>query len=325
MMVRELAEREGHTVSQTPSAGLQTPGEGVPLWRAWMYSQGMSPGTIRVYTSYAKTYLKRDPVPTRQTIESQIAAFIGRVSEEKISGTTKALKSLFRFLHQEGYWPNDPTLKVKNLKVHKRTREPATPAQVAAVLQYQTRRKSDGARFRIKFLLLAETGMRREECASIRWVDVKPSVEQGHVIGGQVRVVGKGSKERFIPLSPEITTLLLAYMEQNPTDSPWLFPSRLSNTGYQTAQAFYESLQRACKKLGIEPFAPHQLRHFYATEALNDGAKLHVVSRILGHASTAITADIYAHVGDREKTKEHMEHSPLRKLMPKQLTGGWIG
>ena len=195
----------------------------------------------------------------------------------------------------------------------------ATPEQVAAVLHYTTYRKSDGPRFRIKFLLLAETGMRRMECASIRRADITPSWEQGSIIGGEVRVIGKFRKERFIPLSPEITTLLMTYMDQYPTDSPWLFPSATSKSGYQSPESFYSSLRMACNKLGVKPFSPHQLRHFYATEALKDGAKLHVVSRILGHASTAITADVYAHVGDQEKTQEHMAHSPLRRLMPKLL------
>ena len=69
-------------------------------------------------------------------------------------------------------------------------------------------------------------------------------------------------------------------------------------------------------RVGVRPFTPHQLRHFYATSMLNDGANLKVVSELLGHASPSTTANIYWHVlGADERRREHEQHNPLREVL----------
>ena len=80
----------------------------------------------------------------------------------------------------------------------------------------------------------------------------------------------------------------------------------------------------ACQKLGIRRLHPHQLRHFFATTTLEHGAKLEVISKILGHSSVAITADIYRHVQNKEFHSEHTLHNPLDRLgiMPQLPPGG---
>lgn len=69
-----------------------------------------------------------------------------------------------------------------------------------------------------------------------------------------------------------------------------------------------------CDRLGIERIHPHQLRHFYATRMLKNGAKLEVVSRLLGHASVGIAGDLYRHVDADDMDEEHWEHGPLNSL-----------
>lgn len=95
-----------------------------------------------------------------------------------------------------------------------------------------------------------------------------------------------------------------------PSDSPFLFPGR-TRTGYAEIYNVEKTLNRACLRAGVEPFTPHQLRHFYATEMLRKGAKLEVVGRILGHASIGITVDIYRHVRTEEMHEEHERFAPL--------------
>ena len=99
-------------------------------------------------------------------------------------------------------------------------------------------------------------------------------------------------------------------MEKRPTDSPFLFPGK-TRTGYAEIYNIEKTLKRACLRAGVEPFSPHQLRHFYATEMLRSGAKLEVVSRILGHAGVGITGDIYRHVSTGEMHEEAERHAPL--------------
>ena len=74
-----------------------------------------------------------------------------------------------------------------------------------------------------------------------------------------------------------------------------------------------------CHKVGIRPITPHQLRHYFATCALKDSAKLEVISRILGHTSMAITADTYRHVTRSEMHEDLQAHGPLSRVVPPRL------
>ena len=74
---------------------------------------------------------------------------------------------------------------------------------------------------------------------------------------------------------------------------------------------FSKTLKRACVRAGVKPFTPHALRHLFATTALKNGAKLEVVSRILGHASVGITGDVYRHTDMAEMQEEVDRHGPM--------------
>ena len=89
-----------------------------------------------------------------------------------------------------------------------------------------------------------------------------------------------------------------------------VFPGN-TGTGYAEIYNIEKTLKRACLRAGVEPFTPHGLRHFYATEMLRSGAKLEVVGRILGHSSIGITADIYRHVRTGEMHEEHARFAPF--------------
>ena len=98
-------------------------------------------------------------------------------------------------------------------------------------------------------------------------------------------------------------------MERHPNKTPFVFPGE-TGTGHAHISNFEKTLRRACKRAGVEPFTPHGLRHFYATEMLRKGAKLEVVGRILGHSSIGITADIYRFVKTCEMHEEHLRFAP---------------
>ncbi|HEX76769.1 MAG TPA: tyrosine-type recombinase/integrase, partial [Dehalococcoidia bacterium] len=129
----------------------------------------------------------------------------------------------------------------------------------------------------------------------------------------ELTVVGKGRKRRVVPLLRITKEALRGYIDKYPSDSPFVFPGK-TRTGYAEIHNIEKTLRGACKRAGVEPFTPHQLRHFFATEMLRGGAKLEVVGRILGHSSIGITADIYRHVSTEEI------HEALRRFGP--LNGG---
>ena len=97
-------------------------------------------------------------------------------------------------------------------------------------------------------------------------------------------------------------------------ETKWLFPAN-NDWEYWDKRSFEKALKKMCTRTGIKPFTPHALRHFFATHNLKTGARLEVVSRILGHASTAITADIYVHVDNQDMHDTHKNFGPVSRLM----------
>ena len=104
--------------------------------------------------------------------------------------------------------------------------------------------------------------------------------------------------------------MLVWFMETRPSDSPFLFPGETSE-GHAHISNIEKTLKRACVRAGVRPFTPHQLRHFFATESLKNGAKLDVISRILGYADAGITSRVYRHIQTDEMREAVDEHAPL--------------
>jgi integrase/recombinase XerD len=131
---------------------------------------------------------------------------------------------------------------------------------------------------------------------------------------GVMRVVGKGNRERLIPLGEEAVKWLQQFMQSPRAEillerqTDYLFPTRRGDR--MTRQAFWHIIKRYSKKAGVEKeLSPHTLRHAFATHLLNHGADLRVVQMLLGHSDLS-TTQIYTHVA-RERLKElHSQHHP---------------
>jgi integrase/recombinase XerD len=155
-------------------------------------------------------------------------------------------------------------------------------------------------RDRVMLELLYATGLRVSELTSIEVAQVNLDV-------GYLRVTGKGSKQRLVPMGEVARSLLQAYMDEV---RPQLLKRRLSRFvfvtrrgGPMTRQAFWKSLRQRAQRAGItKPISPHVLRHSFATHLLEGGADLRSVQTMLGHADIA-TTQIYTHV-ERKRLKE---------------------
>jgi len=307
-LIRQLAEREGINVALSPAMGLQVPAEGIDIWVAKLQIERYSPRTIKRYRWAVERYLEQDPFPTSMSIREYLARRLKEVSPALTSFERKALKSLFDFLHEEGLWNTNPVNGIKPIPVSFRERRLPSEEAVQKLLQAKHYRKQDTAKFRLLVALLLDTGLRVSEAAGILKKDID-------IENLEIRVIGKGDKERVVPISPVTVGLIGEYLTAfDRQDSPYLFPT-VSRTGYWDYTGIEKMMSRTCKRLGIEHITPHQLRHFFATYALKDGAKLEVISRILGHASVGITADIYRHVGREEIHLEHRRHGPLSQML----------
>jgi len=306
-LVRQLAEREGITIMSTLAPGLQTPAEGVPLWLAKLRAERYSPRTVHMYGYLAGRFLGLNPAPTKLEVQSYLAGRLDEVSPALVSNERKALASLFSFLHSEGLWPMNPLNGVGHVRVRYRERLCPEIEEVLRVMEVGCARKKDTDKLRTLMLLLATTGLRITEAASL----IKDGVNLGAL---ELRVIGKGDRPRTVPLLPVTARALGDYMRRRRSDSPYLFPGDTS-TGHMNIHNLEKTLRRACLRAGVRPFTPHQLRHLYATHMLRGGAKLEVVARILGHASVGVTADIYRHVAMAELHEEHLRFAPLNGAM----------
>ncbi len=302
-LVGQLAQREGISVPLTASQGLQTPAEGIPLWVAKLKAERYSERTIHMYRYLAGRYLERDPTPTKFGIQSYLAERLEEVSPALVSNERKALASLFSFLHTEGLWPVNPLNGVGHVRVRYRERLCPDIGDVIKVLNGSCMRRRDTEKLRVLVLLLATTGLRISEAASL----LRDSIDLKAL---ELRVTGKGDKMRVVPLLPQTAEALARYMRRRKSDSPYLFSGNTS-TGHMNIHNLEKILRRACKRAGVRPFTPHQLRHLYATTMPRDGAKLEIVSRILGHAGVGVTADIYRHVAMAEVHEEHLRFAPF--------------
>ena len=301
--VKQLAEREGVEVPPAPTPGLKTPMEGIPMWLAKLRAERYSERTVHMYNYLAKRYLKGNPEPTKLEVQSYLADRLNEVSPAAASNERKALASLFRFLHSEGLWPTNPLNGVGHVRVRYRERLCPDIGDVIKVLQCKCSRRRDTEKLRTLVLLLATTGLRLGEAAGI----LKGNIDFEAL---EIRVIGKGDRQRVVPLLPQTARALERHIRKNPGESPYLFPGD-TRTGHMNIHNLEKTLRRACLRVGVRPFTPHQLRHLYATEMLRGGAKLEVVARILGHASVGVTADIYRHVATAELHEEHIRFAPL--------------
>jgi integrase/recombinase XerD len=256
-----------------------------------------------MYEYLAGRHLGKDPRPTRLGLQAHFAQRLREVSPAAASNERKALASLFGFLPSEGLWPDDPTEGVGRVRVHYRERLCPDIDHVLKVLNGSCLRRRDTEKLRTLTLLLATTGLRLGEAASIRREDI--DLEEN-----ELRVTGKGGRRRTVPLLPQTAEALSKYMTRSKTDPPFLFPGD-TRTGHMNIHNFEKTLRRACQRAGVRPFTPHQLRHLYATHMLRNGAKLEVVSRILGHTSVGVTADIYRHVMVEEMREAAQRFAPL--------------
>lgn len=310
-LICSLADRENIHINSTNKPGLLRPYEGIPQWLDGLQAEQYSPRTIHEYHRTVRLYLKQDPTPTLLSIQKYLAERLACVSPARVAMERKALRSLFRFLRSSGLWLIDPTANLKPIKVRYKERQLPTNKDVAKLLNAKCYHHNQTPRFRLMVILLLDTGLRIQEACTIQ-------IDNINLDRLEITVVGKESKERVVPICRATAGLLRAWLAAN-GHSKWLFPST-SNDRHWEIDGFERAIRRVCLRCNIKPITPHALRHFFATHNLKNGTRLEVISKILGHASTAITADTYVHIDRRDIHEAHRLCSPFAKLRLNRAT-----
>jgi integrase/recombinase XerD len=218
------------------------------------------------------------------------------------------LRRFYRHLLARGRSTTDPTLKIAMPAKPSRLPKVLSETQVDALLAAPKNETALGLRDRTMLETLYATGLRVSELVGLKLHEVNFDM-------GVVRVFGKGSKERLVPLGEEAIDWLRRYLAEG---RPALLDKRQSDDLFVTTrgaamsrQAFWQLIKRYALHAGIDParLSPHVLRHAFATHLLNHGADLRVVQLLLGHSDIS-TTQIYTHVA-RERLKSlHAAHHP---------------
>jgi site-specific recombinase XerD len=288
-------------------AQLEKPADGIGAWLNKLKVDGYTTRTMRTYEYTARKYLAIDPKPTAESIRSYLARRLDSVSEVAVRTEQKALKSLFNFLYEEGLSGDNPMARIKLIKEPKKERECPSDEQVGALLygDYHLHSKLGTLKFRTLVTLICDTGLRISEAASVLRDNINLKAPM------HVKVQGKGKKERTVPIGAYTAVHILKFMQMTAaTNSPYLFSGSKDPNKYWDISSIQENLRRVCHNLGIKPVTAHQLRHWWATRTLQNGGKLEIVSKLLGHERLDTTG-IYRHIAADELQAEHQKFSPM--------------
>lgn len=242
-----------------------------------------------------------------EDLQDYLAVRSAATKSRSVARLIASLRRFYRYLLREGKIDADPSLLLDSPKLPRSLPKSLTEDDVVALLNAPSDAELLGLRDRAMLETLYATGLRVSELVNLKVAEVS-------IGDGVLRVTGKGSKTRLVPLGEEALDWLTRYMKDarlaildgHISDSMFV----TQRGGAMTRQAFWYLIKRYALKAGIhKALSPHVLRHAFATHLLNHGADLRVVQMLLGHADIS-TTQIYTHVA-RERLKQlHATHHP---------------
>lgn len=233
--------------------------------------------------------------------------FRARARASTAARLLSTLKRFYRHALRQNTIKADPTLRIDTPKLPRPLPKTLTEVDVESLLAAPTLDQPLGLRDRAMLEVLYASGLRVSELVTLKVPQVSRDM-------GVVRVMGKGSKERLVPLGEEALSWLERYLKEA---RPALLGGKTSDALFvttraavMTRQAFWHLLKRYALLAGLhKPISPHTLRHAFATHLLNHGADLRVVQLLLGHADIS-TTQIYTHVAQERMKQLHAKHHP---------------
>ncbi len=279
----------------------------------WL-EDGLAKNTLESYrldlTSFSLWLTKQNKqllTVDQADIQQYLAVKFPQSKARSISRLIASLRRFYRYLMRDNKISLDPTIQIQSPKLPRSLPKSLNEDEVLALLDAPNLNESTGLRDRAMLELLYACGLRVSELVGVKVTEVSLS-------DGVVRVTGKGSKTRLVPMGEEAVDWISRYLSEARQD---ILQKRLCDALFvtnrgdaMTRQAFWYLIKRYALLAGInKPMSPHGLRHAFATHLLNHGADLRVVQMLLGHADIS-TTQIYTHVA-RERLKQlHSMHHP---------------
>lgn len=281
---------------------------------AWA-ERGLSENTLKAYRrdlGKLSQFLNADGISIQDARREDLLSFLAREvqagrSPRSLSRYLSGFRQFYRWLIRERMLEEDPTALIDSPKLGRSLPKALSEEEVERLMAAPDKDDPLGLRDRAMLELMYATGLRVSELTGLELANV--SLNQG-----VVRVLGKGGKERLVPLGEEAQTWLERYLQDA---RPLLMKDGITAQVFVTArragmtrQSFWYRVKRHSLTAGIDkPLSPHGLRHSFATHLLNNGADLRVVQLLLGHSDLS-TTQIYTHVAREGLKRLHAQHHP---------------
>nr|WP_160944617.1 site-specific tyrosine recombinase XerD [Ligilactobacillus salivarius] len=268
--------------------------------------RGLSENTIASYGIDLKLfleYLRKNEIPSFKQVNKEV--IVNYMQSEKnnnkanssILRSVSSLRKFFQYLAQEKIIEKDPMLLIDTPKKKQHLPQVLTKEEVEKLLHSPNTGQVLGLRDRAMLELMYATGLRISEIINLKLEDL-------HLTMGTLQTLGKGHKERIVPVGDEAIKWINRYLEEA---RPKLLKQKRSNYLFLnfhgnnlTRQGVWKNLKAEVRKAGIQKnITPHTLRHSFATHILENGADLRIVQELLGHADIS-TTQIYTHLSNKQ-------------------------
>lgn len=273
--------------------------------------RGVSPNTSAAYLGDVRRFLKalgeRDALAVGpRDLESYLWDLRAKLSPVSLSRKIRALRSFYRFQAAEERVTEDPTRRLRSPRLPSLLPQVLARGEAAGVVRAADAGGFEGLRMRAEAELLYATGMRASELLGLR-------PEMINLEEKWVRVRGKGSKERMVPMHERAAAVLRRYLLarqkrfQGRSTAPEVFVSRAGRK--LSRMQLWRDIRSLGKKAGVRGLHPHTLRHSFATHLLSGGADLRALQEMLGHASLT-TTQLYTHLDKGAAKAAHRKFHP---------------
>lgn len=278
--------------------------------------KGLSNNTCDAYTddvSKLICYLSDAGIMLRDANEDDLHNFLSGLHDIGIGPTSLAriisgIKSFFKYLRLEGYIESNPTVLIESPRLGRHLPEVLTVQEIDAMIAEINMGANEGVRNRAIIETLYGCGLRVSELITLRKSQIFSN--EGYII-----VIGKGNKQRIVPISDVALDAVADYIAEYRNnldikngDDDILFLNRRG--GRLSRVMIFYIIKDLCERAGIKKnISPHTLRHSFATHLLEGGANLRAIQQMLGHESIT-TTEIYVHIDRERLRKEILLHHP---------------
>lgn len=273
----------------------------------------MSPNTVASYCHDVKAFLDFCELEPRAVRPADIESYLGQVTAEGLSKRStarlvSALRNFFSWCVEEGEIKDNPCDRVDAPKLGKYLPAVLSVEEVSAILDSVDLNAPYGKRNRAILEVLYGCGLRVSEAATLR-------ISHVHLDDGFVDIIGKGNKQRLVPLGEVAADAIRAYLPDRPLPASaayddYLFLNRFGKPISRIS--LFNLVKSQAMAAGIQKeISPHTFRHSFATHMIENGADLRIVQEMLGHESI-LTTEIYTHIDSSTWHRSVLEHHPRK-------------